>query len=367
MPPIRQPSCPRCRSTWLDVCYVEGHERSVCARCGGLWCSAERWDVDALGPRPDVPAADPLVTVAAPDAGERLACPDCRDPMAEVRVTEVQGLSIDLCRQCGGVWFDRREWSYLEALRAWQRDLPEIERRTTWGEWFFQMVLRLPVEFNITPRRTPVATVGIIAVCVVFQLLAFVPAWRDALAAALALTSANLGSTVTVLRLVGHQFLHAGWLHLLPNMYLLYVLGDNVEDVLGHGRFALFYVACGAAAALTQAAVAGPPTPDMPLLGASGAIAGLFAAYVCLFRRARLTFVLLFWQYKPPAIVWIGIWLLLQVAAAAIDPIGERSGIAWWAHLGGFAAGLLFVLPVRARLVAAHPLLYLLDTRRIEA
>lgn len=103
----------------------------------------------------------------------------------------------------------------------------------------------------------------------------------------------------------------------------------------------------------------------LPLVGASGSIAGVIAAYLLLFRRSQLTFVWLFWQYKLPAWVWITVWVLMQLALIGLDPGGNRLGIAFWAHIGGFIAGLVLILPVRRRLIASHSLLDLLDRYQI--
>jgi len=357
-------SCPRCHACALEAVRVGDLARSVCPKCGGLWCDPGAWDETALGPRLSLPLASGDVRVGRPGASRPATCPAGHDALLEVRVDGIQNLAIDVCETCGGVWFDHDEWAHLEALRQWQAHRPALERRTTWGEWFFQLILRLPIEFNIRPRRLPIVTLSIIAVSVVLQVLAF----NERAAGALYLFALDVGHSPPLavpVQLATHQFLHAGWLHLLPNMYFLYILGDNIEDVLGRMPFLLFFLACGAAGAAAQVAAGLANGGTMSLVGASGAIAGVMAAYLVLFRRAKLTFMLLLWQFKLGAFVWIGVWLGLQFGAALADPAGGVTGVAWWAHLGGFAAGALIVLPIRHRLTTRHALLHLLNTGRL--
>jgi membrane associated rhomboid family serine protease len=147
-----------------------------------------------------------------------------------------------------------------------------------------------------------------------------------------------------------NMFLHGGWLHIIGNMWMLYLFGDNVEDRLGRLRFLLFYLAAGLAANLIHFIVNHDST--MPVIGASGAIAGVMAAYLRLFPHARiitLVPVLFFpFFFEVPAVLFMGIWFLTQVlsGAASLAVTDAGGGIAWWAHIGGFALGLLFIKPL---------------------
>lgn len=365
--------CPRCRSHALEACEYGGYALDVCLHCHGLWCESHDWHAAELGARPGQPgqatASETLVGaegalefVAAQSGGPfraaEWACPTCRVPLRLWSVRQVEGLLIDVCDGCGGVWFDHQEWQYLGAARDYQGQRGDIERPPTWGEWLFQLFLELPVEFNIKPRRLPWVTYALIAACCLLFLLL-----PQELVEQLAL-AADVGQTGKAYTFITYQFLHGDWLHLLGNMYLLYVLGDNVEDVLGRLGFLLVYLFCGVVGGLAYLMFTPPPV--WPMIGASGAIAGIIAAYLVLFRRSRLTFMLIIKQFKPPAYVWIGAWLVIQIAAAFLDREGLW-GVAWFAHLGGFAAGLLAILPLRKWLVSRYPLLYLLDSRRIHA
>lgn len=141
------------------------------------------------------------------------------------------------------------------------------------------------------------------------------------------------------------MFLHAGWLHVLGNSLYLWIFGDNVEDRVGHGRFLLFYLACGTVAALVQAAMT--PESQVPMVGASGAIAGVMGAYIVLFPHSRILTLLPIFFFvqiiEVPAIFFLGVWFLLQlisgVGSLSLDTSADVGGVAFWAHVAGFAAG----------------------------
>jgi membrane associated rhomboid family serine protease len=146
------------------------------------------------------------------------------------------------------------------------------------------------------------------------------------------------------------MFLHGGVLHLLGNMVFLWIFGNNVEDATGHLRFLVFYLACGAAAALAH--VVTHPASNVPMIGASGAISGVLGAYFLLYPRARI--VTLIWlgffaqTVQVPAYVFLGFWFLVQSLSWAVEG-GEGGGVAFGAHVGGFIAGLLLLVPFKRR------------------
>jgi membrane associated rhomboid family serine protease len=142
------------------------------------------------------------------------------------------------------------------------------------------------------------------------------------------------------------MFLHGGWLHLIGNMWILFIFGDNVEDTLGHGKYLVLYLASGAAACFAQ--MLSGPGSMIPMVGASGAIAGVMGAYFCLFPKARiLTLIplLFFVIVEIPAYIFLGFWFLLQFFSGTFSILGARAdvGVAFWAHVGGFIFGYLFL------------------------
>jgi membrane associated rhomboid family serine protease len=149
--------------------------------------------------------------------------------------------------------------------------------------------------------------------------------------------------------LVTSMFLHADWLHLGGNMLFLWVFGDNVEDAMGHVKFLVFYIVCGVAAAFAHAL--SDPSSLNPMIGASGAVSGVLGAYLLLHPRVRVI-VLLFYRLPLPlpAFVVLGGWIGLQVYniyTAAGLPHAEEGGTAWWAHVGGFATGMMLITFMR--------------------
>jgi membrane associated rhomboid family serine protease len=159
------------------------------------------------------------------------------------------------------------------------------------------------------------------------------------------------------LPVISSMFLHGGWLHLIGNMWFLWIFGNNVEDAMGHARFVAFYLLCGVAAALSQ--VAADPASAVPMVGASGAIGGVMGAYVLLYPRVHVHLLVFLGFYVTtvavPAFVMLGYWFLLQLVSGW-GAIGAKGGVAFWAHAGGFIAGaaLLFVFRNR-RLLERHP------------
>jgi len=153
------------------------------------------------------------------------------------------------------------------------------------------------------------------------------------------------------------MFLHGGPVHLIGNMLYLYIFGDNVEDAFGHTRFFLFYLVSGIIASLAHVitlwASAGTASLAIPTIGASGAISGVLGAYLVLYPRARvLTLLLLGWVYMVaiPAVLVLGFWFIFQLLYGVLElEIGGITGVAYWAHIGGFIAGLAFGLAWRNR------------------
>ncbi|MGF1528402.1 MAG: rhomboid family intramembrane serine protease [Candidatus Competibacterales bacterium] len=144
------------------------------------------------------------------------------------------------------------------------------------------------------------------------------------------------------LTLVSYMFFHGGLLHLLGNMLYLWIFGDNIEDSMGHGRFVVFFLLCGIAAGLVHGAI--DPAANYPTIGASGAVSGVLGAYLVLHPRVKILVLALgFFALRLPAYLVLLVWLVIQL----FNVVAGTPGVAWWAHIGGFLAGALLVIPLR--------------------
>jgi membrane associated rhomboid family serine protease len=216
----------------------------------------------------------------------------------------------------------------------------------------------LPLHDGVPLRnmKVPVATRALIVLCLAAYPLTFYgPIGPDWVMAGFGLIPAVLFGTEALpdglpfvpaeLTLATSIFLHGSLFHLLGNMLFLWVFGDNVEDAMGHGRFLVFFLLCGAIAGLTHAFI--DPESTRPLIGASGSVSGVVAAYLILYPRVRVWG--LFLQGIPlrlPAYWGIGFWFVLQFASAFL---GGDEAVGWFAHLGGFVAGAILIPMMRRR------------------
>jgi membrane associated rhomboid family serine protease len=208
-----------------------------------------------------------------------------------------------------------------------------------------------PLRDNISSRSWPLVTFLLIIAnfCVFYQELSLsdpalnrlIGAWGLVPAQFIADLANRPLSPDTYLPLVANLFLHGGWLHIIGNMWYLWIFGDNVEDCLGKTRFLYFYIICGIIANLSQMVV--DPGSTVPTIGASGAVSGVLGAYLMLYPRARISvfiFILLpiiqvrAWLFLP-------LWFLLQLQNGTLSLFMSGANIAWWAHIGGFLGGMV--------------------------
>ena len=201
----------------------------------------------------------------------------------------------------------------------------------------------IPLRDIIPSRTTPVVTIGLIVLnIIVFLYELSLGRGVDAFMLYYGLVPAAF----SWMNVFTSMFLHGGFLHVAGNMLYLWIFGDNVEDRMGHGRFLVFYLLCGVAAALAQTITS--PDSVVPMVGASGAIAGVMGAYFVLYPRSRIvTLIPLFFFFRVvevPAIFFLGIWFLMQFISgdgSIGTAIGRNTGgVAFWAHVAGFVAGI---------------------------
>ena len=209
----------------------------------------------------------------------------------------------------------------------------------------------IPIYDDNPALGKPILIVGIIVLCVIIWF------WQSGLGyqannqmiISYGLTPAaflgkmeQAGPLISIFTLFTSMFMHGGFMHLAGNMLYLWIFGDNIEGALGHIRFIIFYFTCGMVAAFSQ--IFSAPESTIPMIGASGAVSGVLGAYLIFYPRARIrTFVFLgiFITFlRLPAILLLGVWILVQIISASISNPGSP-GVAWFAHLGGFFAGMI--------------------------
>ncbi|MGY6536588.1 MAG: rhomboid family intramembrane serine protease [Pararhodobacter sp.] len=204
----------------------------------------------------------------------------------------------------------------------------------------------------------PWVNYALIALCFLFFLID--PAWQEYGFTPADLQRVAFGNStvpgagtgpvqgVPALQMVSYIFLHADILHLAGNMLALWVFGNNVEDSMGHLRYAVFFILCGIAGALAEGVLSA--VPEVPVIGASGAIAGVMGAYLLLHPRARVLVLIAFrFPVLVPASVFVGFSIFVDIVSALAPDPDSTMLVAWWAHIGGFAAGALLILVMRYR------------------
>lgn len=205
----------------------------------------------------------------------------------------------------------------------------------------------IPIRDVIPSRTTPVVTIALI----LLNLLVFVltPATGSAAFEVFIRTWGLTPAAFDITHVLTAMFVHAGFGHLFSNLLFLWIFGDNVEDQLGHGRFVVFYLACGLAAALVQTMFEAGSM--IPMVGASGAIAGVLGAYLVMFPQSRVLTLVFITFVEVPAVLLLGLWFTTQLLSglgtlAMVRP-EDMGGVAFWAHAGGFVAGVALVLLMR--------------------
>jgi len=214
----------------------------------------------------------------------------------------------------------------------------------------------IPLHDDNPTAIAPIVTVAVIVICVLvflwqaslggqgFQAAVFSLGVIPAVLLNQAHLPAELALVPPYLTVLTSMFLHGGFMHLAGNMLYLWIFGNNVEDAMGHVRFVIFYLLCGAAAVAVQ--VLQNPASEVPMIGASGAISGVLGAYLLLYPHARVLVLVPFGFYMRmiylPAGWVLGFWFVIQIfSSLAADPKG--AGVAWFAHIGGFLAGMLLI------------------------
>lgn len=302
--------------------------------------------------------AEPASWVAAHCATAKVSpglfCPAGHGDMTAYDVHwDDEHVEVDVCPSCRGLWLDPHEGGRLQRIvNAHGHQRHQAEHHPSLKEYFFQLFTGMPIEVWNPVRTRPVVVQGLVAMLVaiyVWQVAATLLQGEGAVLPAM-LQPAHwmLIPKLTVAgdhlyALLTYAFFHGGLAHLLGNLYFLWIFGDNTEEKLGRFRFLLLFLVAAIAGGLLHLVI--DPHSAIPMLGASGAISGIMAAYLWLFPRVRVWVVVFFFRFQVSIWVYLGFWLAMQVGMAAL----QMPGVAWFAHIGGFLSGLLFVLLFRRR------------------
>ncbi|HSB46295.1 MAG TPA: rhomboid family intramembrane serine protease [Nitrospira sp.] len=212
----------------------------------------------------------------------------------------------------------------------------------------------IPLHDDNPTERTPVVTIAFIVACVlVFLYQASLPSqpgeilvFQYGAIPAIVFGRADLPEGIVAIpayaTLITSMFLHGGWMHLIGNMLYLWVFGNNIEDVMGHARYVVFYLTCGILAALSHAVT--EPSSTVPMVGASGAISGVLGAYVLLFPRAHVLVLMPgIGMTRVAAGIVLGMWFVMQLLSGGMSIGSKGGGVAFFAHIGGFITGMVLI------------------------
>lgn len=318
-------------NVWIDHCY----------RCGGSFLDGGKAG-QAVGPHAD-PSSWQVEAFARAPIPSVLLCPSGHGRLwSYLLKSGEREVELDSCSTCKGLWLDAREAELLAAISAEAEEDSKAPGASKGklgiaAVYLMQLCLGLPIEVRAPVRRKPVLVWSLVAMCsIVFAVqLGFAATGRiEGFVKTFGVVPTDVLAGKNVFSIISYAFLHGGFMHILGNLYMLWVFGDNVEDRLGRLRFALLYVVTAVAGALLYILIR--HGSDGVMVGASGAISGVFAAYLILFPRVKLWVVMFFVRFRIPAWGYMFIWGVSQV----VIMLNPSSGVAWQAHAGGFLAGV---------------------------
>lgn len=359
---MRRTLCPACGTKTLAAYTIDTHELEKCHRCHGIWFDEpELMDyIESHANNPDEAKTFELVNNETASGKSKQHCYDCNVAMVQHKILPAHSTVIDACHHCDTFWVSHENIRHVQYSHDLRHALTAINAGFTWRSWLFQILTKMPVEYNAKPHATPWVTLCLILFNILFFLPRFIePGLGDWTIYNLSLVVPIHDSLWFLSTLLTAQFMHGDLMHIAGNLYFLWIMGDNIEDALGKRRFILAYLITGTVGMLLEVGFAVVQGQELLLLGASAAVSGLFGMYIVWFRHAKLSIMLIVYQLRLPAYWFLGIWVVTNLYGL----FSGGYGVAYLAHLGGFAAGLLFALVYRKQVYQENPLLYLLNNK----
>lgn len=350
--------CPHCTDTVLQHVEMHGQELDTCPDCRGIWFDDQQL-TEAIRNKHEIQDeycikhgfGEPLDT-------HTYHCHRCDVAMQQFHLLKDYHVEVDSCPNCSGIWVDGDEVTMVLAAPKLQDALEQLNQKVCTKSWLFQFFTRMPKEYNIKPHRTPYMTWALLILnSLIFVMYGFDYHATEWVFSHFAFDSLFILQGQQWWSFLSYQFLHGGLVHLLGNMYFLWIIGDNLEDALGPWPFLGYYLLCGVVAAILELAVSTLIGHELLMVGASGAVAGLFGMYLLWFRHASLTFMFIIWQKKLNPAWYFAIWAGLNIYGL----LSQGMGIAYAAHLGGFAAGLVIGVLLKQKVLEHNPLIQLLQ------
>lgn len=377
--PTGQQSGVRCPDCFLPMRPYRCEDVIVdkCLNCNGIWFDSGEFNIfkDSLS-KFDLQQID-IISHAEESETEIISgCPRCDQPLFEIKYSYNTKIKIKRCETCRGIWLPLPQTIRLIELakmsQAVAPDLKGILRESkkyfeqekqakelrdlgkamgqpasrfqlflaSRGYYFFSFV---PFYDNNPRSKFPFITCLLIAMnCLIYILMAWSDVPLSEIYRGYALVPSDAADGKSLFTFVSSIFMHGGTFHLLANMFFLWTFGDNVEEFLGSIGFLIFYLICGLSADIIH--IFTNPHSTIPSLGASGAIAGILGSYFVLFPSATIKTVVLGSLVNIPAWIYLGAWFGLQLLWGSIYFGSDVGGVAWWAHIGGFASGLFITI-----------------------
>ena len=330
-----------------------GVEIDVCRRCGGLWFDGGELAHALHSYDSGLKKADFESWLGPENGNTGGTCPRCSTHLSERELEGPHPLTIEFCPSCSGMSLKAGELERIQTGDQLHEARTAVATKAGVLDWLFQLLTGLPREFNFRPRRIPMVTWSLVVVNLIFFVVQLGGADTRFIDQFALYPERAFGAQWWV-GLVTHNFLHANFIHLAGNLYFFWILGDNLEDLFGRKRFLAFCGGAALASGLAETLFAYDPA--IPTIGFSGVVSAVLVAYAVIFRHARLTFMLLIFQFKLSAVGYVAIWLAFNIAGLVM----HAGAVSFLGHIGGAAFGLVVALAAYRGLLQRDPLLRLL-------